>query len=181
MHGFQFLLLNPRSLPHSHVELFNRVYNLYLQQKSPATQWPGDQVSVLLYGDKILGFQVFEYLDLRLKHVWNQSLHDLAPIDLADLRQSHAHLLMRVKTYSGESIAQTELQGLHSSEILNALALRLMDDSKADLAYLSESFEQTQLHAKDRHRQFKNFALNSWVDQLWPLSDYKPAKLHSVQ
>lgn len=181
MHGFKFLILNPRSLPHNYVELFNRVYELYQKSADGNPMWPGDQISVLLHGDKILGFQIFEYLDLRLKHVWNQSLNHLAPIDLADVRQSHAHLLMRVKTFAGENIEQTDLQGLNCVELLNALALRLMDDSKADLAHLSEPFEQTQLHAKNRHRVFKNYLLNSWAEQLWPLSEYKPAKVHSVQ
>ena len=71
MFGFKYVLLNPRSLPQTHVALFNQVYDHWIKAYSENQEsiLNCDQVGIILFENSVVGFQLFKSFDLRLTAV----------------------------------------------------------------------------------------------------------------
>lgn len=190
MLGFKYLLLNPRSLPQTHVELFNRVYTQWADhwvqaEKQNEDFLHADHVGVLLCHNEIVGFHLLNYIDLRLKSSWqHQSLKTLSQLEHLQL-QSHAPqtLLSQGSFFIAPEFtsANTEHENVDWAEVLLGLALKLLDDSKADLLMSIATDSTVTIHTKELRRRFPNYLTSRWVKLLWPLSETESVKTHSVQ
>lgn len=193
MLGFKYLILNPRSLPQTHVELFNRVYDQWVQAflETPESHsltsvedfLHCDQVGVILCHNEIVGFHLFNYIDLRLKSSWqHQGLKALPQLEHLQLQNSHAPQMLLAQSFS--YIAPEWRKEFHEvdwAEVLHGLALKLLDESMADVMLSLDEKLQGTLHTKELRRRFHALLTDRWVNLLWPLSEAHPARTQSMQ
>ncbi len=191
MLGFKYLLLNPRSLPQTHVELFNRVYDQWIQASSETPEQSDkksedflhcDQVGVILCHNEIVGFHLLSYVDLRLKSSWqHQSLKNLSQLEHLQLQSQTPQTLLRQGSFFIAPEWRTELHEVNWTEVLLGLSLKLLDDSTADLMLSFSTTDEVIIHTKEIQRRFPDHNTSRWVQILWPFSEIKPVKTHSVQ
>lgn len=203
MLGFKYLLLNPGSLHETHLETFNRVYDLW-KQSTPefsGTDTVTDfqqaqQIGVLLCHREIVGFQLLSHADLRLKST-QESMQDcgLPSTGMEFLRSLKLTRAIRAAQPVIASEWKQRSQEVPWSEILWGLSLRLLDESSADLMITRDLPEMTEkssamlspgegtvlLFPRENKRRLKSLLTTRWVHLLWPLSDLMPVKTHSVQ
>ena len=181
MIGFNYVLLNPRSLPQTYVELFNRVYDHWMSDHSKKVfadrLMQVDHIAVIIHRNQPVAFQLLQQLDLRLKPSWHHPLLSTLPKP----ERQYLHVLKTPHLLLSESLHvlpewKDKAMGFKWEEVLLSLSLRPLDDSTADLLLF-----QSQFHAKQFRRHFENPLIEEWVNVLWPLSDLTPVKVHSVQ
>lgn len=200
MIGFNYILLNPRSLPQTYVELFNRVYDHWISDHSENSSYDrfmqADHIAVITYRNQPVAFQILQQLDLRLKPSWfHPTLRTLAKPGQQYLRSLKSQQLLLSESLHILPEWKDKALGFSWEEILVSLSLRLLDDSAADLMlsqsasgvfselclYQDVNAVYLQIYAKQFRRHFENPLIEEWVNALWPLSEPLPVKVHSVQ